>query len=107
MKHTRWCWIAAAACSFSLLALPLKAEIRVLAITSSADFSVGLLKRGGLASVFCIGLQHIPVLHVAEAMPLPITLEGVSVIVEGISAPILAVSNLAGGSYQQINIQIP
>jgi len=46
-------------------------------------------------------------LVVAQSYPLPRTLAGVIVAVNGTDAPILAVADIAGGSYQQINLQIP
>jgi uncharacterized protein (TIGR03437 family) len=44
---------------------------------------------------------------VAQGYPLPRILAGVTVTVNGIDAPILAIANIAAGSYQQINVQIP
>jgi len=96
--------------SFSLLAaVPLTAngQIRVLTITSSATFTTGLLKPGSLASIFCTGLTVVPDLVAADGYPLPRTLAGVRVTFGATDARILAVANLAGGAYQQINVQIP
>lgn len=99
-----------------LFALPLvcRTEIKVASVTSSSNFAAGILKPGGLASIFVTGLQGIPDLITAQGYPLPRTLAGVKVTFAGvqapavaIDAPILAVANLAGGAYQQINVQIP
>ncbi len=87
-------------------AWPSRGEIRVLAITSSANFSPGLLKPGSLASIFCTGLQ-VNGLVSAQGYPLPRTLADVSVTFNGTKVSILAVADLAGGAYQQINVQIP
>jgi len=46
-------------------------------------------------------------LVVAQGYPLPRTLAGVKVNVNGTDAAILALADIAGGSYQQINLQIP
>ena len=87
--------------------LPSRGQIQVLGVTSSANFVPGLLQPGSLASVFCTGLQGISGLIAAQDYPLPRTLAGVKVTVNGTDAPILAVAEIAGGSYQQINLQIP
>jgi uncharacterized protein (TIGR03437 family) len=98
---------SAALVLFLVLAVPSRGQIQVLSITSSADFSTGLLQPGSLASIFCTGLQNISGLVVAQDYPYPRTLAGVNVSVNGIDAPLLAVANIGGGSYQQINLQIP
>lgn len=87
--------------------LPVYSQIQVLSLTSSANFQPSIMKPGGLASIFCSGLQNIPSVLQAQGYPLPLSLAGVSVKFSGLSAPILAVANLAGGAYQQINIQVP
>ena len=89
------------------VALPSSGQIQVLSITSSANFVPGLLQPGSLASIFCTGLQDISGVVVAQDYPLPRALAGVTVTVNGTDAPIIAIANLAGGSYQQINLQIP
>jgi uncharacterized protein (TIGR03437 family) len=82
-------------------------QIQILQITSSANFAPGLLKPGSLVSIFCTGLQAVPDLAAAPGYPLPYTLAGVTVTFDGIAAPLLAVANLGGGTFQQINLQIP
>jgi uncharacterized protein (TIGR03437 family) len=98
---------SAALVLFLVVAVPARGQIQVLSITSSADFSTGLLEPGSLASIFCTGLQNISGLIAAQDYPYPRTLAGVKVTVNGVDAPILAVANIGGGSYQQINLQIP
>jgi uncharacterized protein (TIGR03437 family) len=94
---------------YTLVAAPLPSsgQIQVLSITSSADFLPGLLQPGSLASIFCTGLQDILGVVVAPNYPLPRTLAGVKVTINGTDAPILAIVDVARGSYQQINLQIP
>jgi len=88
-------------------ALPARGQIQILGITSSANFAVGRLLPGSLASVFCTGIQNVGGVIRAQEYPLPRMLAGVRVTVSGTEAPILAVADLAGGSYQQINVQVP
>lgn len=92
---------------FLAVAVPSRAQIQVLSVTSSANFAQGLTQAGSLASVFCSGLQNISGLVVAQGYPLPRILAGGTVTVNGIDASILAIANIAAGSYQQINVQIP
>jgi uncharacterized protein (TIGR03437 family) len=89
------------------VALRSRGQIQVLSVTSSANFTPGLLQPGSLATIFCTGLQNISGLVVAQDYPLPRTLAGVRVTVNGTDAPILAIADIAGDSYQQINLQIP
>ena len=92
----------------------MQGQIRVLGIRSSANFEVGRLYPGSLASIFCTGLQNIPTLLVAQDQPLPRELAGVRVIFTNnlappqpaIEAPILAIANI-DGTLQQINLQVP
>jgi uncharacterized protein (TIGR03437 family) len=81
------------------------AQIRILAVTDSAAFKPGLPSYGSLASVFCTGLTGISGIQAATQFPLPYDIAGVSVRVNGISAPLLAVADL--GTFQQVNIQTP
>lgn len=87
--------------------MPCRGQIQVLSITSSANFVAGLLQPGSLATIFCTGLQNISGVVSAQGYPLPRVLGGVRVNVNGTDAAILAVADIAGGSYQQINLQIP
>lgn len=81
------------------------AQIRVLSVTDSATFTLGLPAYGSLASVFCTGLTCIVGTQSAKQYPLPYEIAGVSVRVSGYPAPLLGVADL--GIYQQINIQVP
>lgn len=94
-------------CILVAVPLPSRGQIQVLNIASSTNFVPGLLKPGSLASIFCTGIQDIPDLVTAQGYPLPRTLAGVRVTFNGTDAPILAIANIAGGAYQQINVQIP
>src|SRR5437868_4401498 len=80
-------------------------NIEIIAVTNSADFQPGLPQRGSLASIFCTGLQGTLGIVSATTHPLPYDLAGVSVWVNSVPAPILAVAFESG--YQQINIQVP
>jgi uncharacterized protein (TIGR03437 family) len=75
-------------------------------ITDSTLFEPGLPQGGGLATAFVSGLSGLSGTLVANSIPLPFTLGGVSVRVNGESAPILAVAAPEGG-IQQINFQVP
>ena len=89
-----------------LMAEASSAQIQVLAVATSSDFTPDLPASGSLASVFVKGLTGIGGTVSASGYPLPYTLAGVSVTVYGTPAPILAVANW-GESYEQINIQVP
>ena len=91
---------------FFLMAATLSAQIQVLAVATSSDFTPDVPAPGSLASVFVEGLTGISGIVQASGYPLPYTLAGVSVTVYGTPAPILAVANW-GESYEQINIQVP
>ncbi len=88
-------------------ALACSGQIQILAVTSSANFAPGRILPGSLASVFCTGIQNVGGLIAAPGYPLPRSLAGVRVTVNGAAAPLLAVADLAGDSYQQINVQVP
>ncbi|MCU1276217.1 MAG: Glucose/sorbosone dehydrogenase-like protein [Bryobacterales bacterium] len=80
-------------------------NIQIAAVTNSADFQPGLPQTGSLASIFCTGLQGPPGIITANSRPLPYDLAGVSVWINSVPAPILAVAFENG--YQQINVQVP
>ena len=77
------------------------AQIQVLAVTDAATFTPGLPFACSLATVFCTGLTGINRSQAATSYPLPYQIDGVSVTINGMSAPLLAVGN--PGGYQQIN----
>jgi len=59
----------------------------------------------GLGTVFGTGLAKSPGIIAASGMPLPRQLDGVSVEIDGVPAPLLAVANVNG--QEQINFQVP
>ncbi|MGC9951618.1 MAG: SBBP repeat-containing protein [Bryobacteraceae bacterium] len=78
-------------------------------LTNGASFNPGLPLPGGLASLFLHGL-NVTGTVVASGNPLPTELAGVSILVDGIPAPILAVANIPVDNpvgMQQINFQVP
>lgn len=100
----RHAWIGLVLAALSVQ--PASAQIRVRTITSSAGFTPGLPFIGSLASIGLTGLIGIEGIQLAPpGLPLPYQLAGVSVLVNGAMAPILAVADM--GYYQQINFQIP
>jgi uncharacterized protein (TIGR03437 family) len=98
---------------FSLLlgiSLPGFSQIKIQSVVNAASFQPGMPNIGGLASIFVSGLTGTPGLVTAQSSSLlPSQLAGVSVAIDGISAPILAVYIPAPGQnvYGQINIQVP
>ncbi len=73
-------------------------------VTNAASFASGLPSPGSIATIFCSGLTGIQSLD-APGFPFPLTLEGVTVTVGGIPAPIVALADF--GAYQQIDLQVP
>lgn len=72
---------------------------KVTGALNAASFAGTTLAPGSLASVFGIGFVDTPAS--ASAIPLPISLGGISVTVGGVPAPLLFVSS------KQINFQVP
>jgi uncharacterized protein (TIGR03437 family) len=79
--------------------------ITITAVTNSADFQPGLPQKGSLASIFVTGLQGTPGVVTATQYPLSNVLNGISVWINFLPAPILAIAFENG--YQQINVQVP
>jgi len=78
-------------------------------LTNGASFNPGLPLPGGLASLFVHGL-NVSGTVVGSGSPLPTELEDVSILVDGIPAPLLAVANISVDNalgMQQINFQVP
>jgi len=73
-------------------------------ITNAASHVSGL-SPGGIATTFGTGLTVVRGVVAAPALPLPRSLAGTSVIVNGIRAPLLAVANVDGR--EQINLVAP
>lgn len=74
------------------------------AVVNAASFEPGLVA-GSLATVFGQGVAASDGIRAASRLPLPRTLDGVEVLVNGIRAPVLAVARLGGS--EQINFQVP
>ena len=74
------------------------------AIVNGASFLPGI-SPGGLASIFSHDLLSIDGTFSAQSSPLPRDMAGISVIVNGITAPLLTVSSINGDD--QINLQVP
>jgi uncharacterized protein (TIGR03437 family) len=80
-------------------------DVPANSIVNAASFAPGLPLPGGLASVFVRGL-NVARLEIGSGSPLPTTLGGVSILVEGVPAPILAIAPVGSGM-EQINFQVP
>jgi uncharacterized protein (TIGR03437 family) len=74
-------------------------------VVNGASFASGLVRPGGAASVFLTGLSGISGILQATSTPLPAEINGVSVKVQGVAAPLYAVAQLDG--MQQVNFQVP
>jgi uncharacterized protein (TIGR03437 family) len=84
-------------------------QFRADSIADAASFHPGLPRPGGLASLFVRGLSAAGTIT-PQGYPLPKELAGVSILVNGIPAPILAIANLPSSDplgLQQINFQVP
>ena len=74
------------------------------AVTNSASFVTGL-SPGSLATAFAAGVLDSTGIVSANRIPLPSNLQGVSITVDGIPAPVLSLSNVNG--QEQLNFQVP
>ena len=74
-------------------------------LTNAASFLPGLPEPGGLASLFVHGLNVSGVVT-AGGYPLPTEMAGVSILINGTPAPLVALAGLSS-SMQQINFQVP
>jgi uncharacterized protein (TIGR03437 family) len=74
------------------------------AVVNAASFAAGLAP-GSAASLFAPGVLDDPGIVQAESIPLPSSLAGVSVLVNGVAAPLYAVANVNG--LEQVNFQAP
>jgi uncharacterized protein (TIGR03437 family) len=73
-------------------------------VVNAASFAPGLVA-GSAATVFVAGITNAPGILAAQQIPLPISLGGVSVLVNGQAAPLYAVANVSGT--EQVNFQVP
>ena len=78
--------------------------VGIAAVVNAASFQPGLAP-GSLASIFGTGITSAAGIVSATALPLPTTLGGISVFVDGAPAPLLAVARVNG--LEQINFQVP
>ena len=73
-------------------------------VVNAASFAGGMVA-GSMATVFAFGVRDDAGVTVADRIPLPNTLAGVTVTVGGIAAPVYSVSN--GDGQEQVNFQVP
>ena len=74
------------------------------AVTNAASFAGGMVA-GSLATAFAAGVRDDAGVAVADRVPLPGAIGGVSVSVGGMAAPVHSVSSVAGT--EQVNFQAP
>jgi uncharacterized protein (TIGR03437 family) len=74
------------------------------AVVNAASFAPGMVP-GSFATVFAAGVRDASGSLVADQIPLPASLVGVSVTVDGIAAPIYSLSNVNG--QEQLSFQVP
>jgi uncharacterized protein (TIGR03437 family) len=87
----------------SLVSGLLWSQIGNISVTNAASFRPGIPPGGSIGTIFCTGINVKGTVS-APKVPLPTTLAGVTVTVNGTPAPLFAVADL--GSYQQINFQV-
>jgi uncharacterized protein (TIGR03437 family) len=73
-------------------------------ITNGASFESGM-SAGSIATLFGDNLTTAAGIVLADAIPLPTEIDGASVTVNGMEAPLFAVANVGG--QEQINFQVP
>ncbi|MEX2264087.1 MAG: PQQ-dependent sugar dehydrogenase [Bryobacteraceae bacterium] len=73
-------------------------------IVNAASFTPDI-SPGSLATVFGLGLSTVSGILTAPAVPLPASLAGTSVTVNGVPAPVIAIAFVNG--LEQINFQVP
>ena len=74
------------------------------AVVNAASFVPGMVP-GSLATVFAAGVRDDEGSTVAESLPLPNVMAGVSVTVGGVAAPLYSISNISGR--EQVSFQVP
>ncbi len=79
-------------------------RLNAAAVTNAASFVTGL-SPGSLATAFAAGVLDSQGIVSADRLPLPLSLQGVSITVDGIAAPVLSLSNVNG--QEQLNFQVP
>jgi uncharacterized protein (TIGR03437 family) len=73
-------------------------------VVDAASFASGI-SPGSIASLFGVQLSSVSGVASAQGFPLPTQLQGTSLTVNGIVAPLMAVANVT--DFQQINFQVP
>lgn len=73
-------------------------------VTNGASFQRGFVP-GSIVTIFGVGLSSASGITGASSFPLPRTLAGTSVTINGVAAPLFAVANVNGA--EQINLQVP
>jgi uncharacterized protein (TIGR03437 family) len=73
-------------------------------VVNAASGIPGLVP-GSLATIYAAGLRDSPGVTEARSLPLPTSLDGISVTIAGRPAPLLAVASTASG--EQVNLQVP
>lgn len=84
--------------------LPPPPTFSELGVTNGASFAPGL-SAGSIATIFGNNLSTVTGIVQASSIPLPLEMEGTSVTVNGIAAPLFALANVNG--QEQINFQVP
>jgi uncharacterized protein (TIGR03437 family) len=79
-------------------------QFKAAAVTNPASFVSGMVA-GSLATIFATGVRDADGSQVADRVPLPASLGGVSVTVDGIAAGVYSLSNVNG--QQQLSFQVP
>ena len=83
---------------------------KITAVANAASFQSGLPSGGSLATLFCSGLGNVKTgTYLAPSLPLPYTLGGLTVAINGVPAPLLAavVTQSGQAASAQINFQVP
>jgi uncharacterized protein (TIGR03437 family) len=96
---------SAAASVLKIAPGPSGLDVPANSFQNAASYAPGLPLPGGLASVYVRGL-NVSGTTIGSGSPLPTELAGVSILVNGVAAPILAIASLANG-VEQINFQVP
>lgn len=91
--------------SLVLACLPLAGQIRIESVRTAAGYLPGITRAGGISTVFCTGLTMPVSTHPPVGDRLPTELAGVRVLINGVAARILAVTD--AGSYRQVNFVVP